>query len=366
MLYQKIIRPILFKFDPETIHNIVMKGLAITSRIPIIFHILRKFCLVSDPILETKIGELKLKNPIGLAAGLDKNLDAPRAYEMLGFGFAELGSVTCKAQQGNPKPRLWRLVKDKSLLVYYGLCNNGCLKAKEKLKRLSRKKKYSPIGVSLAPGSGLDYADMVNDYAKGFLKLHQYVDFITLNLSCPNVAGFNQTVRLDFLEDVLQKISRVKRGCRCRKDIFVKIGPDMSKKELSKVVELCVYYGVRGIIATNLVKDRDGLDIKSSMEISRNPGGISGKLLWDKSNETLKYLYQKSNGSLDLIGLGGVFTAKDAYEKIKLGAVAVQMVTGFIYGGPFSVRKINRELAELLKKDGYKKLSEAVGRGVEK
>lgn len=363
MIYQKIVRPIFFKIDPEKIHHIVIAVMAMASSLPPVFWLSKKLLKVEDKILQTKIGKLTLDNPIGLSAGFDKNVVAPYAYDMLGFGFAELGSVTASAQSGNPKPRLWRIPKDKGLIVFYGLCNIGAQVVSARLLKIKNRK--SPIGISIAPTTGLKLEEMAADYCKSFRLLAPGADFVTLNVSCPNVASCDIFSQVGFIKELTEKINQLKKENNWTVDIFLKIGPDMKAQQYQEVVEICVANGVVGIVATNLIKKRENILNKKSSDAELNhPGGVSGSLLANKSNEVIKTLYQAANGRLKIIGVGGIFSAEDAYEKIKAGASACEMITGFIYNGPLAVRDINLGLAKLLKNDGYNSLEEAVGKGV--
>ncbi|MFA6423721.1 MAG: quinone-dependent dihydroorotate dehydrogenase [Candidatus Magasanikbacteria bacterium] len=364
MIYEKIIRPILFKTDPEWIHNFVISGLSIVSSLPLVSNVIAKYFNVNDSSLITSVGKVKLNNPVGLAAGFDKNVTAPLAYNMLGFGYAELGSVTYSGQPGNPKPRLWRLPKDQSLIVYYGLYNIGAKNILEKMKKLKARK--IPLGISIAPTTGLILSEMTADYLRSFEILYPYADFITLNVSCPNVAGCDLFAQISFIRELVSAINDFKKSKNIDLDIFVKIGPDMDNEQYDEILDICVANNVTAIIATNLIKKRESIKSLSEPKILSHPGGISGRLLRERSNEVIKHLYARANGRLKIIGLGGVFSAQDAYDKIKCGASAIQLITGFIYNGPWAMKNINKGLVELLKKDGYKNISEAVGRSVVK
>ncbi|OGH83556.1 MAG: dihydroorotate dehydrogenase (quinone), partial [Candidatus Magasanikbacteria bacterium RIFOXYC12_FULL_32_21b] len=286
----------------------------------------------------------------------DKDITAPLAYPMLGFGFAELGSITNSAQPGNPKPRLWRLPKDNGLIVYYGLSNCGSLEAARRIKKKLQKRDI-PYGISIAVTTGLEGKEMADDYVRSFLDLYELADYITLNVSCPNVAKCDVFAQVSFIEELLQKIMNIVSaqggpvfsGKKIKKDIFIKIGPDMSYEDLDKVINLCLKYEITGIVATNLIKNRSWVKkFKSSAEQLNHPGGISGKHLQDRSNKIISHIRERAGNKLKIIGVGGIFTAEDVYDKMKAGADAVQMITGFIYGGPFTIRKINKELVRIL------------------
>lgn len=361
MIYEKAIRPLLFRFtDPEEVHHRVINTLGIASRQKVIFNTVSKMLTKNDDRLAVTLGNIKLNNPVGLGAGFDKYIEAPYAYAMLGFGFAELGSITFSEQLGNPKPRLWRLPSDKGLIVYYGLANAGSKKTSERLSKLGSHP--IPYGISIAPTTGLKLEEMADDYLKTLKELHTFADYITLNVSCPNVAACDKFAQVSFIEELIEKTETVMKESGIKKDVFIKIGPHQSEADLNKIIEKCLQHSFTGIIATNLVKDRTTIKPQSKEEELSRPGGISGKLLQGQSDETIKKIYKKSGGKLKIIGVGGIFTAEDAYRKIKCGASAVQIITGFIYGGPLAIKKINQGLIELLNKDGYKNIGEAVGK----
>ncbi len=360
MLYKNCIRPLLFKYtDPENIHETALILLDAVSK----NFILKKICLrllqMHDNRLRISIGHLRLANPVGLAAGFDKNITAPLAYPMLGFGWVEFGSITYSAQEGNLKPRLWRLPKDRGLIVHYGLANDG---AQRTLERYNEIQPHSiPYGISIAPTNGLSGPAMAEDYLKTFLAVESSADYITLNVSCPNVAGESIFSQLSFIKLLLTVISTRQKMIESRKDIFIKIGSRLSDADLAKIVEYALDAKITGIIATNLIKDRSDMAFESTPEELNHPGGISGKPLQAMSTRTIRTLYRLSKGKLKIIGVGGIFTAEDAYHKIKAGATAVQLVTGFIYGGPAAISAINKGLIRLMTKDGFKNISEAVG-----
>ncbi|MFA7314816.1 MAG: quinone-dependent dihydroorotate dehydrogenase [Candidatus Magasanikbacteria bacterium] len=358
MLYRKIIRPILFKTDPEKVHHFVIRLLGAISVLRPFYFLIKKFLFVDDPRLHVQIGNLKLKNPVGLSAGFDKDIIAPLAYPMLGFGFAELGSITNSAQPGNPKPRLWRIPDDKGLIVYYGLCNCGSLETARRIKKKLVKRDI-PYGVSIAVTTGLKADEMADDYVKSFLDLYELADYITLNVSCPNVASCDVFAQVSFIKELLEKINKIVKERNISKDIFVKIGPDMSYTDLDKIIDLCLEYKITGIIATNLIKNRSWVQkFKSSKEKLNHPGGISGKHLQQRTNNIIHHISERSKGQLKIIGVGGIFTAQDVYDKLKAGACAVQMITGFIYGGPFTIRKINKDLIKILDREGVNSLGD--------
>lgn len=360
MLYQNLIRPLLFRFsDPEKIHGTAIQLLDRVSKNYFINKTCKKILQVQDKKLNILLGNLRLENPVGLAAGFDKHVSAPLAYPMLGFGWAELGSITYNPQPGNLKPRLWRLPQDKGLIVHYGLANDGAV---ETMKRFNNIGPHTiPYGISIAPTNGLWGETMIDDYLKTFQVVKNLADYITLNVSCPNVAGESIFSQLSFIRDLLNRLSQRQKLNRNRKDVFIKISSRMSENDLFKIVEYCLQAGITGIVATNLLKNKNHAEFKSSLNELDHPGGISGKRLQVTSTETIRSLYRLAQGKLCIVGVGGIFTAEDAYEKIKAGATAVQVITGFIYGGPSTIHSINKGLLTLLKKDGFKNISEAIG-----
>jgi len=340
----------------------VVWGLNLASRIWPINFLIERFCFISDSRLQTKLGRLILPNPIGLPAGFDKYIEAPYAHSMIGFGFADFGSITYSEQSGNPKPRLWRIPKDNGLIVYYGLSSCGAVKAKQRLEKV--KHQIIPLGISIAPTTGLKLEEMADDYIKTLLLLHPYANYITLNVSCPNVAACDVFSQISFIKDLITQVTQIIKDNKIEKDIFVKIGPDMNMEELDQIIDCCLENNITGIIATNLIKKREGITPKSSNAELNHSGGISGKLLENKSNVVIAHIYERAGDNLKIIGVGGIFSAEDAYHKIKLGASVVQVFTGWIYNGPLFVRQLNRNLVKLMAKDGYKNISEAVGKSV--
>lgn len=314
-------------------------------------------CLLGyeNKILEQNILGIDFKNPIGLSAGFDKDAKLTGILPSVGFGFAEVGSITGKACPGNPKPRLWRLPKSKSLAVYYGLKNEGCEKIAERLKG---KKFDIPIGISVAMTNCLDNVETENgiaDYAHAFRTMEPYGDYITVNVSCPNALGGQPFMIPGKLELLLKTLDKIKTS----KPIFIKLSPDISKQDIDEILEIAKKYRVHGIICTNLTKKRDLEKIKDEKVPSK--GGLSGKLVDELSDNLISYIYKKGGGRFVIIGSGGVFSAKDAYRKIRLGASLLQMITGMIYEGPQVISEINQGLAELLKKDGLNNISQAIG-----
>ena len=357
MFYQKFIRPILFLFKPETIHNLTFSSLIIFNKSRLLNDFLFRVCDYTSPRLKQKLFGLYFRNPIGLTAGMDKNAKLSLTWGSFNFAWAQLGSVSAQAQPGNKKPRLWRLVKDKAILVYYGLSNIGAKKIAEKLlKDKSRFKKRGLWSISIAKTNSVNLDKAADDYAASFKILEPLADIITINLSCPNVANFCGLQEHKLLEPILAKINQLNNK---QKPIWLKIGNDLNKQELDDIIQLVKKYKVDAVIATNLAKNRDHLNLQSNHE--DKPGGISGKKISKRANQIISYLYKHSENKYKVIGVGGVFSGKDAYVKIKAGSNLVQIGTGFIYGGPLIVKKINKELDNLLRQDNFSHLKQAIG-----
>lgn len=357
-LYQKLFRPIFFRFDPEWIHDRVMLLMKLVSRSRLANNLTAYFLANHNPAITVKLFGLKFNSPIGIPAGFDKGVEAPLAYGAFGFGAAELGSITYQSQPGNPKPRLWRLPLDGGLVVNYGLNNKGAIDAVTKLKKAKTTSyRKNLLGVSIARSTNIPEIDTVNDYLKSFKLLAPLADYVTLNVSCPNVVGYTNLQNKKFLNELLEKIQSYNLR-KTKKPLFVKVGSDDLAKLLESVAVM-VKYRVDAVIISNLLKGKRP-KLKSANRVKQ--GGVSGKPLEKQANRAIEAVYRKYGDKIKIIGVGGIFTARDAYRKIKLGASLLQLFTGFIYGGPLTVSKINRELSYLLEKDGYKTLSEAVGK----
>lgn len=356
-LYKHLLKSVFFRFDPEDVHNHMVKVGIFAGRFGFTRWINQKLFSYQDPMLSVVVDGIEYKNPLGLAAGFDKDAELTDILPMVGFGFEEVGSVTGEYCEGNPRPRLWRLPKSKSLLVYYGLKNKGAV---ETNKNLSEKTFSFPVGISIAKTNckaTVETRAGVLDYKKAFeIFIESNIgSYITLNISCPNTFGgepFTDPVKL---EQLLSELATVP----CNKPVYIKLPAELPREQIDEILEVVEKYKISGFICTNLAKKRD---VKKIFDKTvPNVGGMSGKVVEDLSNELISYLYKKVGDKYTIIGCGGVFGPEDAYRKIKLGASLVQMITGMIYGGPQTIGEINHGLVKLLKKDGYKNISEAVG-----
>lgn len=354
--YKRFFRPIFFKIDPEKTHDRTVYFCRQIGRFFFARKLIQSFFDYKNPVLEQKIDGLSFKNPIGLSAGFDKNGELTDVLPAIGLGFVEIGSITGNFCEGNPKPRLWRLKKSQSLAVHYGLKNDGCEIISQKLKN----KKFSiPVGVSVAMTNNTENLNIdraLLDYQKSFTIMEPIANYLTVNISCPNTLGgqpFTKPENLEKLFTVLDKISTSKL-------IFVKFPPDLKNSEIDELLKVLRNHRVSGIICVNLTKkiENNTKILERNLQIQ---GGLSGKIVQDSSDRLLKYIYQKEKTRFLLIGCGGVFTAEDAYKKIRLGASLIQMMTGIIFEGPQLVSQINQDLVKLLKKDGFKNIAEAIG-----
>lgn len=357
-LYRYSLKPILFLFDPELVHELFIFIGKSLGKAEISKKTTSALFNYQNPMLSQTILGITFKNPLGLAAGFDKDANLMEILPEVGFGFEEIGSITAKSYQGNPKPRLTRLKKSQSLLVNYGLKSLGAQTIAEKLK--VRKFKF-PVGTSIAKTNSIETVDEdrgVADYLEGFKYFTDLGDYYTINVSCPNTFGGQPFHNPNALDKLLSEIDNVKT----RKPIFLKFSPDLGESQIDQILNVCKKHKVDGFVLTNLTKNRKNKKIHDAAIPEK--GGMSGKVVEDLSNQLIDYVYKKTKGKYLIIGCGGVFSAEDAYKKIKLGASLIQLITGMVYQGPQTISHINLGLVELLKKDGYKNISEAVGKGI--
>jgi len=365
MFYKTLIRPILFRKDPEDSHEMILRMLA---RLEFLYGTLEEIYKVEDDRLAVKIGRLTLTNPVGLAGGFDKNITAPKMISAFGFGFMEVGAITAQAQPGNPKPRLYRLPEDDALINRLGFNNDGALALAIKLDRLRARngRPKIPLGMNIGRTKVVETKDAVADFLSCFTELFSHGDFFTLNVSSPNTPNLRDLQEKSLLHDLLAAVQEKNRELSARvaidlKPVFVKIAPDMEFSQVDEIIEVVEQVKLTGIVATNATAFmRDGLRSPNGPQ----PGGLSGRPITEMVTKFIRHIYQITQGRLPIIGVGGIFNAQDAYEKIKAGANAVQIYTGWVFEGPGAVKRINKGLIRLLERDGLKHISEAVGRGV--
>lgn len=347
----KVLRKILFKFDPEKIHHFAASSLSIAGKIGFVRTMTSWFFDYKNPMLKTEVAGLKFENPLGLAAGFDKNCSVIEISSALGFGHDEVGAITMHAQPGNDKPRIFRLVKDHAIINRMGFNNFGADKAYDTLKKV--KYRRAKVGLNIGKSKITSLEEAEKDYLYTYKKLYDLVDFMTINVSSPNTPNLR---KLQDKDSLLKIANALQKENRKKKPLFIKISPDLTFEQVDDVLEVCKSAKISGIIATNTTVKREGL----KTEINET-GGLSGLPLKRTSTEFIRYIYKKTNGRLPIIGVGGIFTARDAYEKITAGASLLQVYTGFIYEGPCIAKKINKGLVNYLKKDGFRNIQEAVG-----
>jgi len=338
-MYKTILRPIFFKFDPEKVHHFTFFMLKN-------FGFLTKLFFpkpIEDQRLERELFGLKFKNPVGLAAGFDKNALLFNELADLGFGFIEIGTVTPKPQTGNPKKRLFRLIEDNGIINRMGFNNEGLEKIVENLKKSPHK---VIIGGNIGKNTNTLPENYTADYVECFEGLHDFVDYFVLNVSCPNVSSHAKLEDADYLKELITEVQKINKTKERSKPILLKIAPDLNKIQLDEIVELVAETKIDGVIATNTSISRENLKTpKETIEKIGN-GGLSGKPIREKSTEVIKYLSEKSNKSFPIIGVGGIHSAEDALEKLEAGASLVQIYTGFIYEGAGLINKINEKILQ--------------------
>lgn len=355
--YKYFFKPLFFLQDPEVVHDRMVRFGSFLGKFALTRSLLRGLFGYGNSVLKQTVAGIEFKSPIGLAAGFDKDAYLTQVLPNVGFGFEEIGSITGEPCAGNPKPWLWRLPKSQSLVVYYGLKNQG---AQAIASRLYGQSFAFPIGVSLAKTNSEDTVEEekgIADYVKVYRTfLEKNIgDYFTVNISCPNAFGGEPFTEPDKLNRLLGELKAVNSG----KPMFVKLPADISTEKLEEIIGVARRHGVTGFICSNLTKNRNNPKIKETDLPDR--GGLSGKVVQDLSDDLIRQIYRRCGKEFVIIGCGGVFSAEDAYKKIQLGASLVQLITGLIYQGPQLVSQINQDLVRLLERDGYKDLAEAVG-----
>ncbi len=340
-MYKNIIRPLFFLFDPEKIHHVTFSLIKFLSKIPGIPFVFRSLYQITDKRLERKLFGLTFKNPVGLAAGFDKNAALYNELSDFGFGFVEIGTVTPKGQAGNPKKRLFRLKADEGIINRMGFNNVG---VNEVIKKLKINKGKVLIGGNIGKNTDTLPNEYTKDYLECFNALHPYVDYFVLNVSCPNVESHAKLTDKDYLFELISEVKKNNLSFSKQKPILLKIAPDLNNGQLDEIIELVAETKIDGIIASNTSIQREGLLATEEMLNSIGNGGLSGKPIKERSTKVIKYLKENSNKSFPIIGVGGIHSSEDALEKIEAGADLIQIYTGFIYEGPSIVKRINRAI----------------------
>lgn len=341
-MYKKLLRPILFWFDPEKVHYFTFGAIKLFSAIPGFGFLAKKLFLIDDKRLETSLFGLTFRNPVGLAAGFDKDAVLYNELSDFGFGFIEIGTVTPLAQAGNDKPRLFRLKDDSAIINRMGFNNKGL----EAMVANLKKDRKVIVGGNIGKNKLTSAEDAAQDYAICFEALFEYVDYFAVNVSSPNTAGLRALQEREPLLKILNGLQKINRSKLKPKPILLKIAPDLTNEQLLEIIEIVFETKIDGVIATNTTISREGLVSENAKET----GGLSGKILGKRATEVIRFLAENSNNAFPIIGVGGIHSADDAIEKLEAGASLVQLYTGFIYEGPQLVRDINKRiLAEKVK-----------------
>ena len=361
--YKRLIKPVLFNIDPENIHDCMGLASNFVQNIDLMNNIIEPIFKIDSNFLRQKINNIEFSNPIGIAAGFDYEAKFCKTLKSLGFGFNTIGTVTARYYEGNPKPRLIRLPKSKSILVNKGFKSPGIDNILQKIDNLKFNHDQA-LGLSIG-SSNIDDIDTIDkaieDYIISFKKAKDkgYIKYFELNISCPNTRLKENFGEFKHLESLLIEINKF----NIKKPIYIKLANDLSIDRLNEQLELSIKYNIKGAILSNLLKDRShkSFDVNEINGVMNNKGNFSGKPVSENANRLIKHAYKNYGKDILIIGCGGIFDAVDAYEKIKSGASLVQLITGMIYEGPQIALEINEGLIKLLKKDGFKNISEAVG-----
>ncbi|MBI2257726.1 MAG: quinone-dependent dihydroorotate dehydrogenase [Flavobacteriia bacterium] len=333
----------LFLFSPEKAHKLSSILLKLIIKFPFVKNFLKKYFCTHSPLTEVNIANLKFSNPIGLAAGFDKNADLFPIFQHFGFSFIEIGTVTPKPQNGNEKPRLFRLVKDKALINRMGFNNDGAKIIAQRLKKL-KKNSNIIIGGNIGKNKVTENENALNDYLICFEELFPFVDYFVVNVSSPNTPNLRQLQDKEPLKNILSELMKKNEIKKDKKPIFLKIAPDLNTEQLDDIIEIIEETKIQGIVATNTSIQRNNLITEKEIIDSIGNGGLSGKPIRLMSTEIIRYIKNKQKKPFTIIGVGGIHCVEDALEKLDAGADLIQLYTGFIYEGPALIKKINLEL----------------------
>jgi dihydroorotate dehydrogenase len=342
-MYKYILKPLLFQLDAEKAHYLTFNLIKFLFKIPFVPQIFKAIYHYEHPSLEREVFGLKFKNPVGLAAGFDKNAVMIDEFSNLGFGFIEIGTLTPKGQPGNDKPRLFRLKEDQGIINRMGFNNEG---VKEAIIKLKQRKSDILIGGNIGKNKVTPNENAVDDYLICFNELFEVVDYFVVNVSSPNTPNLRELQEKEPLKNLLQTLQNENLKKEKQKPILLKIAPDLTNSQLDDIVEIVQETNIAGVIATNTTISREGL--KSDENLVKEMGGLSGKPVTKRSTEVIKYLSEKSNKSFPIIGVGGIHSPEDAIEKLNAGASLIQIYTGFIYAGPSLASEINRAMVNHL------------------
>ncbi|MBO5876429.1 MAG: quinone-dependent dihydroorotate dehydrogenase [Bacteroidales bacterium] len=345
-MYKHFLKPILFRFNPETAHNMIMSSLTLLRHIPFGRAILRSTCSKETPSLEKEVFGITFPNPVGLAGGLDKNGEHYNDLANCGFGFVEIGSLTPKPQDGNPKPRCFRIPQDRAIINRFGINNKGVKNAVEHLKR---DRPNVIVAANISKNTTSINEDAAKDYETSFALLYDFVDMFVVNVSCPNVVGLTALQDISFLSDIVDRLLDLRRYYDTYRPILLKVSPDLSTEQLDDIIDYCLRSGIDGIVAGNTTRSRDGLTIDPKKIEEIGNGGMSGAPVHKKNLELVRYIHTKSEGRLPIIGVGGIMSGEEAKAMMDAGASLVEIYSGFIYEGPGLIKKILTHLENCIK-----------------
>ena len=341
-MYKHFIKPILFRFNAETAHNILFKFLAVLRHIPFAHSIIRAIYKKDSPSLEKEVFGIRFPNPVGLAGGLDKNGEFYNDMANFGFGFVEIGSLTPLPQDGNPKPRCFRIPADKAIINRFGINNKGVKNAVEHLKKV---RPEVIVAANISKNTASINEDAAKDYEKSFGLLYDFVDMFVVNVSCPNVVGLTALQDISFLGEIVDKLLELRMYYDTYKPILLKVSPDLAHQQLDEIVDYCLRSGIDGIVAGNTTRSREGITSISKEKIEAiGNGGMSGAPVHKKNLELVKYVHSRSEGKLPIIGVGGIMSPEQAKAMLNAGASLVEIYSGFIFEGPALVKNIIKYL----------------------
>ena len=341
-MYKHLLRPILFRFNAETAHNLTFSCLKFLRYIPFADSLIRLIFRKDSPELSKEVFGLKFKNPVGLAGGLDKNGEFYNDLANFGFGFVEIGSLTPEPQDGNPKPRLFRIVKDKAIINRMGINNKGVRNAVRHLKKV---RSNVIVAANISKNAKSLNEDAAKDYEKAFALMYDFVDMFVVNISCPNVVGLTALQDVTFLSDIVDRLLDLRMYYDEYRPILLKISPDIPREQIDEILDYCMLSGIDGIVAGNTTRSRENLTIPQSKIDEIGAGGLSGAPLYKKNLELVRYVKEKAGGHLGIVGVGGIMSGEQAREMMDAGADLVEIYSGFIYEGPGLVKKILKYLS---------------------
>ena len=340
-MYKHLIKPILFRFNPETDHNLLFSCLAFLRHVPFAHSIIRAIYKKEAPSLSKEVFGITFPNPVGLAGGLDKNGEFYNDMANFGFGFVEIGSLTPQPQDGNPKPRCFRVPQDKAIINRFGINNKGVRNAVEHLKK---NRPEVIVAANISKNTTSINEDAAKDYESAFALLYDFVDMFVVNVSCPNVVGLTSLQDISFLSEIVDKLLNLRMYYDEYRPILLKVSPDLSKEQLDDIMDYCLRSGIDGIVAGNTTRSRDGLTISQDKIEKIGNGGMSGAPVHKKNLELVRYIHTRTEGKLPIIGVGGIMSEEQAKAMIDAGASLVEIYSGFIYEGPALVKRIIKSL----------------------